>query len=37
MLCPNKGNITLSSGNMFCTSYRNELKKVFWMFNFENL
>ena len=37
MLCLNKGNIALSSGSIWCTSYRNEMKKVFWMFVFENL
>ena len=36
MLCLNKGNIALISGSIWCTSYRNETKKVFWMFIFEN-
>ena len=36
MLCLNKGNITLSYGSTWCTSYRNEMEKVFWMFIFEN-
>ena len=36
MLCVNKGNIAHSSCNIWCTSYRNEIKKVFWMFLFEN-
>ena len=36
MLCLNKGNIALSPGNIWCTSCRNEIKKVFWIFIFEN-
>ena len=36
MLCLKKGDITLSSGTMWCISYRNEMKKVFWMLIFEN-
>ena len=36
MLCLNKGDIALSSGGIWCKSYRNEMKKVFWMFIFEN-
>ena len=36
MLCLNKGNIALSSGSIWYTSYWNEMKKVFWMFIFEN-
>ena len=36
MPCLNKGNIALSSDSIWCTSYRNEMKKVFWMFIFEN-
>ena len=36
MLCRNKGNIALRSGGIWCTSYRNEVKKVFWIFIFEN-
>ena len=35
MLCLNKGNIAHSSCIMWCTSYRNEIKNVFWMFIFE--
>ena len=35
MLCLNKGNIAHSSCSMWCTSYRNEIKNVFWMFIFE--
>ena len=37
MLCLNKGNVALSYGSIWWTSYRNEMKKVFWMFIFENL
>ena len=36
MLCLNKGNIALNSDSIWCTSERNEIKKVFWMFVFEN-
>ena len=35
-LCLNKENIALSSGSIWCTSYKNEMKKVFWMFIFKN-
>ena len=27
MLCLNKGNIALSSGSIWCTSYGNEIKR----------
>ena len=37
ILCLNKGNIAFSSGSICCTFYKNEMKKVFWMFIFENL
>ena len=36
MLCLNKGNIADSSCSIWCTSYKNEVKKVFWMLIFEN-
>ena len=36
MICLNKGDIALSSGGIWCKSYRNEMKKVFWMFIYEN-
>ena len=36
MLFLNKGDIALGSGNIWCTFYRNEMKKVFWIFIFEN-
>ena len=36
MLCLEKGNIALTSSNIGCTSYNNEMKKVFWVFIFEN-
>ena len=35
MLCFNKGNIAHSSCSIWCTSYRNEIKKVFWVLIFE--
>ena len=35
-LCFNKRDIALSSDSIWCTSYRNEMKRVFWMFIFEN-
>ena len=37
MLCLNKENIAHSSFSIWFTSHRNEIKKVFWMFIFENL
>ena len=36
MICLNKRNMALSFGSIWCTSYRNQMKKVFWMFIFEN-
>ena len=36
MLFLNNENIGHSSCKIWCTSYRNEIKKVFWMFIFEN-
>ena len=36
MLCLSKGNIVHSSCCIWCTSYKNKIKKVFWMFIFEN-
>ena len=35
MLCFNKGNIAHSSCSIWCTSYRNEIKKAFWVLIFE--
>ena len=35
MLCFNKGNIAHSSCSIWCTSYRNEINKVFWVLIFE--
>ena len=34
MLCLNKGNIAHSSCNIWCTSCRNKIKKVFWILIF---
>ena len=36
MLCLYKGNVALSSCSILCTSYLNDIKKVFWMFIFKN-
>ena len=35
MLCLYKGNTAEGSCSIGCTSFRNEIKKVFWVFIFE--
>ena len=37
MLCLNKGNVAHSSCSIWCTSYKNEIKKVFLKFFLKTL